>query len=87
MNKNIVLSVNAEYNYTLLLRLTSKSKPLACEPFVVAWKYDYVTDTWAQGHYFQTLESALIYMHFKNKCEDLYKVIRDIKTCPFDLDY
>lgn len=84
MSKTIILSENAEYKYTLLIRLTTKGKPLPCEPYVVAWRYDHVTDTWAQGHYFQTLESALIYMHFKDKCEDIYKVIEDIKDCPFD---
>ena len=84
MSKTLILSANAEYEYTLLIRLTAKGKPLPCQPYVVAWRYDHVTDTWAQGHYFQTLESALIYMHFKDKCEDIYKVIQDIKDCPFD---
>lgn len=87
MNKHIILSENKEYDYTLLIRLALNGKPLKCEPFVVAWRYDIISNTWAQGHYFQTLESALIYMHFKDKCEDVYKVIEDIHNCPFELDY
>lgn len=85
--KHIILSENAEYNYTLLIRLTGKGKPVECEPFVVAWRYDHVSESWAQGHYFQNLESALIYMYFKDKCEDVCKVISEIKNVPFDLDY
>ena len=87
MNNHIVLSANPEFEYTLLIRLSQRGKPLACEPFVVAWRYDHVSKTWAQGHYFQSLESALIYMHFKGNCEDIYKVISEIKNVPFDLDY
>lgn len=87
MNKHIILACNPEYDYTLLIRLALNGKPLNCEPFVVAWRYDHISNTWAQGHYFQTLESALIYMHFKDKCEDIYRVISEIKNVPFDLDY
>lgn len=87
MNKHIILACNPEYDYTLLIRLALNGKPLTCEPFVVAWRYDHISNTWAQGHYFQTLESALIYMHFKDKCEDIYRVISEIKNVPFELDY
>lgn len=87
MNKHIILSENIKEEYTLLIRLTSKGKPVTCEPFVVAWKYDHESESWAQGHYFQSLESALIYMHFKDKCEDIYKTLSEIKNVPFELDY
>ena len=87
MNKHIVLSCNPIYNYTLLIRLNDEGKLLSHSPFVVAWRYDHISKTWAQGHYFETLESAMMYMQFKDKCEDVYKVISEIKNVPFDLDY
>lgn len=83
MKREIILSVNPKYEYTLIIRLDGNGKPLTCEPYVVTWRYDHVTNTWAQGHYFQTLECALIYMHFKDKAEEIYKVIKDNLESPF----
>lgn len=82
--KHIVLTENAKYNYTLIVRLSDTGELLPCEPFVVAWKY--YNGSWAQGHYFQTLESAFIYMHYREHAEEIYKAIKAIRNTPFDIE-
>ena len=36
------------------------------QPFVAAWCYDANYDSWAQGHYFETLADALHYIRCKH---------------------
>lgn len=61
MNVRIIKKINR--SYTLLKRLQT-----TYQPYVVAWKFDPVTSTWAQGHYFHTLKAAedWIKLHVEN---------------------
>lgn len=85
MSKHFILAENKNNNYTLILRVKDNGE-LTYSPFVVAWLYNDKTDSWAQGHYFTDLTSAMLYMHFKDKCEEVYELIKDKYEAPFFSD-
>lgn len=60
MNKILLDKKN---DYTLFIRLKETGIPVSCEPYVVAWRYDEKTDSWAQGHYFTTLREATLFLY------------------------
>ena len=81
--KHVILAENKINEYTLIVRVHEDTdSKLDCCPFVVCWRYK--DGTWAQGHYFSELESAILFMHFKSAAEEIYKVIQDMKEAPFD---
>ena len=82
MSKHFILAENKNNNYTLILRV-KENDIIAPYPYVVAWLYDDKTDSWAQGHYFTDLTSAMLYMHFKDKCEEVYELMKDKYEAPF----
>lgn len=49
------LLVNTDRQYTLLVNAVTNQ-------YVVAYKYDAVTNTWAQGHYFDDMHRALVFL-------------------------
>ena len=54
--------------YSVILRTDEKGNPLACDPFVVAYKpniKDGETVEWAMGHYFDDLFDAVNYARTK----------------------
>ena len=59
-----MLDLNPAKDYTLLIRLNDDGEVLDTtpQPFIVAYQYDKKTDTWAQGHYFHNLQSAIQFM-------------------------
>lgn len=85
MSKHFILAEDKNNNYTLILRVKDNGE-LSYTPFVVAWGYNYKTDSWAQGHYFTDLTSAILYMHFKDKCEEVYEMMKDKYEAPFFSD-
>lgn len=56
MKEITIIKEYSEKEYTVIKRNTT------CEPFVACWKFDKSTNTWAAGHYFNTLEGALKYV-------------------------
>ena len=80
--KHIILSQNRTNEYTLVLRLKDNGE-FTNSPFVVAWRYSYKTDSWAQGHYFQDLESAVMFMHFKEQSQNIYEMLKCKYESPF----
>lgn len=58
---NLTIAKNGEY--TLLMRFGEDEKPVKCQPYVVAWLYESESDTWAQGHYFDDIKSAVEYLY------------------------
>lgn len=69
-------------DYTLLARVTEDNK---IYEYVVAWCYNYATDSWAQGHYFRDVADAMQYMVYKKAdlisirkkfVEDMHEYIR-----------
>ena len=66
MKKHLVVSKNTDKGYTLLIRLDPSGSVLdSPTPYVVAWCYNDETDDWLQGHYFETIESAVEFLHRK----------------------
>lgn len=63
MKKHIVVGVNKDKGYTLLVRLDTTGVPVKCCPFVVAWCYNDETDDWLAGHYFENIEAAVAFLH------------------------
>lgn len=63
MKKHIVVSTNKDKGYTLLIRLDTTGAPVVCQPFVVAWCYNDETDDWLAGHYFDSIEAAVAFLH------------------------
>ena len=63
--KKIILEKRKDY--TLLVRLKDNGVPLSCDPYVVAWIYNEVTDDWAQGHYFSSLRQATDFFYGRDK--------------------
>ena len=59
---NLIIATNEEKNYTLLMRFDEDEKPVKCQPYVVAWHYDSDSDSWAQGHYFDDIKSAVDFL-------------------------
>lgn len=55
----VVLWEAKEVDYTVLARVR---EDLSVIEFVCAYKYDSKDKSWAQGHYFNTLPSAMEYM-------------------------
>lgn len=82
MSKHFILAEDKNNEYKLILRV-SDNDVIASYPYVVAWLYNKETDSWAQGHYFTDLTSAVIYMHFKDKCNEIYEMLEDKKKSPF----
>ena len=58
-----ILADYPKVHYTLIDRKTE------FQPFVACWYYNEESDTWAQGHYFDSLTTAFSYIY------DLYKEI------------
>lgn len=55
-NDYLVLAVKPEQDYTLLFNLGERYCRFNC-----AWGVDPETRSWAQGHYFGTIEDAVAY--------------------------
>lgn len=81
--KHVILSQNKTNEYTLVLRLKDNGELVKCSPFVVAWRYSNTTDSWAQGHYFEDIESAMIFMHFKDQSQNIYEMLKCKYDSPF----
>lgn len=64
MNKVMVLDQNLVKEYTLVVKIDENGEVLSSpQPFVVAWLFDPKTKTWAQGHYFHNLKSAVDFLY------------------------
>lgn len=55
-NDYLVLAVKPEKDYTLLFNLGERYCRFNC-----AWGVNPETRSWAQGHYFETIENAVAY--------------------------
>lgn len=55
MNTQIIKNYPSK-NYTIIKR------EVPFEPYVACWKFDETSNTWGQGHYFETLEQATQYV-------------------------
>lgn len=63
MKKHIIVGKNTKRGYTLLVRLDTTGVPVNCQPFVVAWCYNEESDDWLAGHYFDSIEAAVAFLH------------------------
>lgn len=65
--KNLIMRTG--YNYSLVARILFDENLgiYTVHEYVVAYKYNVQADAWGQGHYFQTIESALKFYHTKEK--------------------
>lgn len=59
MTERILVEEYPEIDYVLLYL------PKNPTPWVAAWDYDSKTESWSQGHYFQTLEESMNYIRGK----------------------
>ena len=85
MSKHFILAEDKNKEYKLILRVKDNDI-IAPYPYVVAWLYDEKTDSWAQGHYFTDLTTALLYMYFKDKYQEIYEATKDKYEAPFFTD-
>ena len=69
--KNLVLSNKGDY--TLIARVNDKDE---VQEYIVAWNFE-PDGTWRQGHYFNTLESAMVFMNKDTIVEKVYEAIED----------
>ena len=73
-----ILGRFSEVEYVLFRRDSS------FQPFCAAWKFDWETETWEQGHYFSTEEKAREYItgliREKSACEEADREIERVKA-------
>ena len=84
MIEHTLLEYDASTQYALVA-----TSPLAVQRFVECYKYDINTREWSQGHYFSTLEEAIVSYNRDTNGIGIYiednDVFCDIKWCREDV--